>query len=102
MIKFTGLLCLAILCGAVHVNAQNNKASNWADSVYNSLSNDERIAQLMVVRLSTIDSRTKQVTFYDAQVDSLVSKYNIGGICLFQGSPVKQAEIINRCWHADD
>ena len=69
---------------------------NWADSVYKTFSKDERIAQLMVVRLSTIDSKTKTVTFYDDSVEDLIKKYNIGGICVFQGSPVKQANIINR------
>jgi beta-glucosidase-like glycosyl hydrolase/CubicO group peptidase (beta-lactamase class C family) len=68
----------------------------WSDSVYNSLTNDQRIAQLMVVRLSTIDGKTKTVTFFDDQVMKLVKDYNIGGICLFQGSPVKQATILNK------
>ncbi|HMC99321.1 MAG TPA: glycoside hydrolase family 3 N-terminal domain-containing protein, partial [Ferruginibacter sp.] len=67
----------------------------WADSVLKTLSPDERIAQLMIVRLSTIDSRTKTVTFYDDQVSDLIKKYNVGGVCLFQGSPVKQANILN-------
>ena len=49
--------------------AQSAAAVAWADSVYKTLSNDERIAQLMVVRLSTMDSRTKKVTFFDKQVD---------------------------------
>ena len=81
--------------GALAQN-KNTAAQKWADSVYKKLSKDERIAQLMVVRLSTIDSRTKTVTFYDADVEKLIKKYNIGGICVFQGSPVKQATIINR------
>lgn len=68
----------------------------WVDSVYATLNNDERIAQLMVVRLSSINSKTKQVSFFESQVDSLITQYNIGGICVFQGSPVYQAEIINR------
>lgn len=71
-------------------------AKRWADSVYNSLSDDQRIAQLMVVRLSTIDGRTRTVTFFDDQVSKLINDYNIGGICLFQGNPVQQARIINR------
>ena len=50
----------------------------------------------MVVRLSTYDAKNKTAIFLDDAVDSLVRKYNIGGICLFQGSPVKQATIINR------
>jgi beta-glucosidase-like glycosyl hydrolase/CubicO group peptidase (beta-lactamase class C family) len=72
------------------------EAKAWADSIYKTLSNEERIAQLMVVRLSTYDSKTKLVTFFEDKVDSLIAQYNIGGICIFQGSPVKQAEIINR------
>ena len=75
--------------------AQNNAAARWADSVFKSLSPEERIAQLMVVRLSTYDARTKTVTFYDSLVTELIKKYNIGGICLFQGSPVKQANLLN-------
>ncbi len=75
--------------------AQQNKAALWADSVYKSLSPDEQIAQLMVVRLSTIDMRTKTVTFFDSAVAELVKQYNIGGVCIFQGSPVKQANILN-------
>lgn len=71
-------------------------AGKWADSVLKTLSNEERIAQLMVVRLSTIDSKTKTVTFYDTEVEALLKKYNVGGICVFQGSPVKQALILNR------
>ncbi|MFT3909985.1 MAG: glycoside hydrolase family 3 N-terminal domain-containing protein [Ferruginibacter sp.] len=70
-------------------------AKNWADSVYKTLTDDERIAQLMVVRLSSIDLKTKQVTFYDEKVAELVKKYNIGGICAFQGRLTKQIAIIN-------
>ncbi len=75
--------------------AQQNSAQRWVDSVFKTLSPEEQIAQLMVVRLSTIDLRTRTVTFYDSLVTELVKKYNIGSICLFQGSPVKQANIIN-------
>lgn len=94
MKNFLAAICL--LTG-LHATSQSSvQSKSWADSVYKTLSNEERIAQLMVVRLSTIDSKTKQVTFYDDKVSELIKKYNIGGICVFQGSPVKQAEIINR------
>lgn len=89
------LLLTLILQSAIFSFGQNNAANTWVDSVYKSLSNEERIGQLMVVRLSTYDSRTKTVTFFDSLVTSLSKQYNIGGICVFQGSPVKQANIIN-------
>lgn len=75
--------------------AQQNKASIWVDSVFKTLTPDEQIAQLMVVRLSTINAN-KSVTFYDSLVSALIKQYNIGSLCVFQGSPVKQATILNR------
>ncbi|MCW3089022.1 MAG: serine hydrolase [Ferruginibacter sp.] len=74
----------------------NLKENAWVDSVFKTLSQDEQIAQLMVVRLSTYDARNRTAIFFDDKVDSLVRQYNIGGICLFQGSPVKQATIMNK------
>jgi beta-glucosidase-like glycosyl hydrolase/CubicO group peptidase (beta-lactamase class C family) len=94
MKNFLAAICLLTCVNAFSQSTDQSKA--WADSVYKSLSNDERIAQLMIVRLSTIDGKTKQVTFYDDKVSELIKKYNIGGICVFQGSPVKQAAIINK------
>ncbi|MEI9933984.1 MAG: glycoside hydrolase family 3 N-terminal domain-containing protein [Ferruginibacter sp.] len=72
-----------------------NKANAWADSVYNSLSDSERIAQLMVVRLSGYDFKNKKPVYFDKKVDSLVQQYNIGGVCVFQGNPDSIASIIN-------
>src|SRR5258708_5081764 len=72
---------------------KNSKAQHWADSVFNTLNDDQRIAQLMVLRES---SYTKNgPVYYDSLIADAVAKYNIGGIVLFQGSPVKQANFIN-------
>jgi beta-glucosidase-like glycosyl hydrolase/CubicO group peptidase (beta-lactamase class C family) len=68
-------------------------ALKWADSVFNMLSNDERIAQLMVLRGSSISP--KGVVYFDKEVNAAITKYNVGGVCLFQGPPVKQATIVN-------
>jgi beta-N-acetylhexosaminidase len=70
-------------------------ANQWVDSVFKTLSEDQQIAQLMVLRLSSIDPSTKKITFYDQEVEEAVKKYNIGGICLFQGGPVTQANFVN-------
>jgi len=80
----------------INVAKPDEAATAWADSVFKTLSPDEQIAQLMVVRLSSYDPKAKgSAIFYDDKVDSLVRQYNIGGVCLFQGSPVKQATIMN-------
>jgi beta-glucosidase-like glycosyl hydrolase/CubicO group peptidase (beta-lactamase class C family) len=65
----------------------------WVDSVFKTLNEDQRIAQLMVVRMASLDGR--RVVFYEKEVKDAIQKYNIGGVCLFQGGPTKQASLIN-------
>jgi beta-N-acetylhexosaminidase len=68
----------------------------WVDSVFKTLSPEEKIAQLIIVRSSTVDGRTGKVTFFDDKVEDAIRKYNVGGICLFQGGPVRQVLMLNR------
>lgn len=75
-------------------NQNNLPATHWADSVFQSLTDDQRIAQLMVLRQSSFS--TAGPVYYDSLITEAINKYNIGGICLFQGAPVKQAEFINK------
>jgi beta-glucosidase-like glycosyl hydrolase/CubicO group peptidase (beta-lactamase class C family) len=63
--------------------------------VLQSLTPEQRIAQLMVLRLTSYDFKTKTPIYYDSLVAAKVKQYNIGAVCLFQGHPVKQASIIN-------
>ncbi|MCU0376528.1 MAG: serine hydrolase, partial [Chitinophagaceae bacterium] len=72
-----------------------SKKEVWADSVLATLSPDERIAQLMVIRTSAPGKEGKAI-FYDSLTDVLVKQYNIGGVCLFQGTPFEQAALLNR------
>ncbi|OQC38448.1 MAG: putative lipoprotein YbbD precursor [Bacteroidetes bacterium ADurb.Bin041] len=62
----------------------------WVDSVMNSLTVDERIAQLLMIRTYS----NKDRRYYDS-ISRLIIQYNIGGLTFFQGSPVRQAELIN-------
>ena len=67
----------------------------WVDSVFNTLNENEKISQLIIVRLSSIDTRTGTVTWYGNEVEAAVRQYNVGGICLFQGGPVRQSMLVN-------
>lgn len=71
-------------------------AHHWADSVFRSLTDDQRIAQLMVLRLSGLDPVKKTPVYFDSLAEVMVRRYNIGAVCLFQGSPYRQALILNR------
>lgn len=88
--------CLIVSVSSLSQRTSQLPAQAWVDSVFNTLSDDEKIAQLMIVRLSSINAATRKVTFYDAEVLEAINKYNIGGICLFQGGPVTQANYINQ------
>ncbi len=89
---------VVLLVFSLSLHAQYNvnlPANNWVDSVFKTLTDTQKIAQLMIVRLSSIDQSTGKITFYDSQVESDINRYNIGGICLFQGGPKQQAAYIN-------
>jgi len=73
-------------------HALDFKESAWVDSVYNSMPDTLRIAQLMTIRAT--DERSPK---YEQEVEGLVKRYQVGGICLFQGSPEMLAELTNRC-----
>jgi beta-glucosidase-like glycosyl hydrolase/CubicO group peptidase (beta-lactamase class C family) len=66
----------------------------WVDSVFQSLSNEERIAQLMVIRTSSMDAKGNPIMF-DSLANDWVSRYNVGAVCLFQGTPLQQAALLN-------
>jgi len=64
--------------------------ARWVDSVLNSLTQKERIAQLfMVAAYSNKDDSHNQ------EIAQLVSKRGIGGLIFFQGGPVRQALLTN-------
>jgi beta-glucosidase-like glycosyl hydrolase/CubicO group peptidase (beta-lactamase class C family) len=67
-----------------------SEANTWADSVYHSMSKEERIAQLFM--LAAYSKKNKTET---EKISKLVSKYQIGGIIFFQGNPAEQANLTN-------
>jgi len=69
------------------------EAQNWADSVYNSLSLDEKIAQLIFVRANQSGKA------YIEEVGGYIEKYNIGGLTFFAADPLSQAIQTNK-WNA--
>lgn len=65
-------------------------SGKWADSVLRSMNDDQKIGQLfMVAAYSNRDStHIKEIT-------KLVTNYHIGGLCFFQGGPMRQAQQTN-------
>lgn len=67
------------------------KENNWADSVFNAMTLDQKIGQLfMVAAYSNKDASHEQ------SLKQLISKYNIGGLIFFKGTPTKQVQMTNK------
>ena len=62
----------------------------WADSVYSSMSVDEKIGQLFMVRAASKGDAKET-----ARIKREIRDYHIGGICFFQGDPREEARITN-------
>src|SRR5271169_5287166 len=85
---FIVVFCFCVL----QIKAQNKSAlpsQQWADSVFKSLGDDEKIAQLIVIR-----AYSAQATDI-AKIADLIKKYNIGSLCFFQSGPIQQANATN-------
>ena len=64
--------------------------SAWVDSVYNSMTLDQRIGQLfMVAAYSTPEQSNRDL------IASLIQNYNIGGVIFMKGTPIRQAQYTN-------
>jgi beta-N-acetylhexosaminidase len=66
------------------------QSGKWADSVFKTLSPDERIAQLfMVAAYSNKDQK------HVDEIQKLVTEHKIGGLIFMQGGPQRQAHLNN-------
>ncbi|MHA4738520.1 glycoside hydrolase family 3 N-terminal domain-containing protein [Dyadobacter sp. MSC1_007] len=89
--SFTSQAQISTPPGFLHKNKQ------WVDSVFATLTPDERIAQLIMVaavsdvKRALIDPKTSNPTV----VEKLIRENKIGGIVFFQGGPVPQARLTN-------
>ncbi len=67
------------------------KETEWVDQIFNSMSADERLGQLFMIRAHS-DLGPDHVE----KVERTIRKYHVGGLCFFQGTPEKQAKLTNR------
>ena len=63
----------------------------WADSVFKTLTPDERISQLFMVA-----AYSNKGADHVKRIEELVVNNKIGGLIFMQGGPLRQAELINR------
>jgi len=90
MKKFGFTFCWIWACMMTSLMAvgQNAASTHWVDSVFNTLSLEDKIGQLFIIRAHS-DLGDDHVQ----SVQDQIKKYHVGGLCFFQGTPKKQAEL---------
>lgn len=61
------------------------------DSLFSTMTIEEKVGQLFMIR-----AHSDKGPAYEKQVEEQIKKYNVGGLCFFQGTAGKQVELINR------
>ncbi|MDX5442783.1 MAG: serine hydrolase, partial [Hymenobacteraceae bacterium] len=90
ILVFLGMGPLMSLKPSEEINT-NVQEQLWVDSVFNSLTPDQRLGQLfMVAAYSNKDEK------HFRNIDTLVSRFGIGGLMFLQGGPYRQAMLTNR------
>jgi len=67
---------------------------SWIDSVMQSLSPEDKIAQLFM--LAAYSNRDKK---HEEEIEKTIKDFDIGGLIFFQGSPTRQAMLTNQYQH---
>jgi beta-N-acetylhexosaminidase len=70
---------------------QDPRLVKWVDSVYQSMNDAQRIGQLIVLR-----AHSDQNAAYEQEVENQLRATYAGGLCFFQGTLLRQAELTNR------
>ena len=78
-------ICLIVVL-TIQGIGQSSAEKKWVRKQFASLSLNEKIAQLMVLRAHSNWSEEKKDS-----LSEIIKKYNIGGLCFFQGGPVREA-----------
>lgn len=65
--------------------------AKWVDSVFATMSVDERIGQLIMI--AAYSNRNKA---FEDSIAKVITKHKVGGLVFFQGGPVRQAKLTNR------
>ena len=76
-------LCLFFLAQGF---SQSKAEKKWIKHQFKQLSLEEKIAQLMIIRAHSNWDAKKLDTLTE-----IIKKYNVGGLCFFQGGPVREA-----------
>ena len=88
---FIVMTALSLLLSFGSLKAQEE--TRWVDSVYNSLTLEQRVGQLICMRANNPDKP------FNEEVGKYIKKYNIGSVCFFKADAMAQVQKTNE-WQA--
>lgn len=91
LIIFLGFIAISAQDPIINLTQAQQAEEEWVDQIFNSMTQQERIAQLMMIR-----AHSDKGPDHIAKVEGLIKKHQVGGLCFFQGTPEKEIELTNR------
>ncbi len=83
------LTFVAMLCSVASLWAQTS--TSWAEQKMATMTLEEKISQLVIMRIHS----NKNEAYYKEKVAE-IKKYQPGGVCFFQGGPIREIHLTNR------
>ena len=90
--KYLFSVLIGLIFSVGQLAAQDTE-TRWVDSVYNSLTLEQRVGQLICVRANNPSKP------FEKAVGDYITQYNIGGVCFFKADAVPQVKQTNE-WQA--
>jgi beta-glucosidase-like glycosyl hydrolase len=94
MIKYTVILISLLFSSKLYAPSYqqlDTSGLSWADIQFDSLTVDERIAQLFM-----IECRPTYGSKHIAEVERTIREHKVGGVIFFKGNPTQQVQLTNR------
>lgn len=88
------LFLIIVFCISIPAFAQGPSSTPkqvWVDSVFNTMTRDQKIAQLIMYA-----AYSARPELNDKEIEQLISRYQIGGLIFMRGFPESQAVLTNR------
>lgn len=88
---FTSLTVAAQSAYQSNLDETTPEEAAWVDAVFNSLSPEERLGQLFMMR-----AHSNLGPDHVAAVEQFIREHHVGGLCFFQGTPAAQVALTNQ------
>jgi len=88
---FLLLLLLVTISNSTFTQSNHEASQLWAEEKLKTMSLSEKIGQLFMIRAHS-DLGPEHIK----SVEDQIKKYHVGGLCFFQGTPTKQAELTQK------